>query len=83
MYAKMPSHLKKSINQAHLENGSYEQIVSHLERELQLNVFEAPDKKHIYTVAQQAAQQNPQKLKPTCDHCNKPDNYRSQCRQLN
>ena len=34
IYAKMPPHLKKSINRAHLENGTYEQIVSHLEREL-------------------------------------------------
>ena len=43
IYAKMHSHLKKSINQAHLENGTYEQIVSHLERELELNGLEAPD----------------------------------------
>ena len=28
IYAKMPQHLKKSFNQAHLENGTYEQIVS-------------------------------------------------------
>ena len=33
IYAKMPPHLKKPINQAHLENGTYEQIVTHLERE--------------------------------------------------
>ena len=33
IYAKMPPHLKKSINQAHLERGTYEQIVSHLESE--------------------------------------------------
>ena len=33
IYAKMPPHLKKSVNQAHLENGTYEQIVTHLERE--------------------------------------------------
>ena len=26
IYAKMPPHLKKSINQAHLENGTYEQM---------------------------------------------------------
>ena len=32
IYLKMPPHLKKSISQAHLENGTYEQIVSHLER---------------------------------------------------
>ena len=35
IYAKMPPNLEKSINQAHLENGTYEQIVSHLERELE------------------------------------------------
>ena len=40
IYAKMPPHLKKSINQAHLENGTYEQIVTHLERELELNSLE-------------------------------------------
>ena len=31
-YAKMPPHLKKSINRAHLDNGTYEQILSHLEK---------------------------------------------------
>ena len=36
----MPPHLKKSINQAHLENGTCEQIVTHLERELELNSLE-------------------------------------------
>ena len=49
-YAKMPSHLKKLINQAHLENGTYEQIVSHLERELELNGLEAPDEMQLNTV---------------------------------
>ena len=43
IYAKMPPHLKKSINQAHLENGTYKQVVSHLEKELELNGLEAPD----------------------------------------
>ena len=43
IYAKMPPHLKKSINQAHLENGTYEQIVTHLERELEPNSLEYPD----------------------------------------
>ena len=40
-YAKMPPHLKKSINQAYLENGTYDQIVKHLEREMELNGLEA------------------------------------------
>ena len=52
IYAKMPPHLKKSINQAHLENGTYEQIVTHLERELELNSLEYPDETQIITVTQ-------------------------------
>ena len=72
IYAKMPPHLKKSINQAHLENGTYEQIVSHLERELELNGLEAPDEMQINTVMQQDTRQNFEKPKPTCHHCKKP-----------
>ena len=82
IYAKMPPHLKKSINQAHLENGTYEQIVSHLERELELNGLEAPDEMQINTVMQQDTRQNSEKPKPTCHHCIKPGHYRNQCRQL-
>ena len=45
IYAKMPPHLKNSINQAYLENGSYDQtnIVKHLEREMELNGLEADE----------------------------------------
>ena len=82
IYAKMAPHLKKSINQAHLENGTYEQIVSHLDRELELNGREAPDEMPINTVTQQAPQQNSDKPKPTCHHCKKPGHYQNQCRQL-
>ena len=82
IYAKMPPHLKKSINQALLENGTYEQIVSHLERELELNGLEAPDEMPINTVTQQAPQQSSNKPRPTCHHCKKPGNYKNQCRQL-
>ena len=77
MYAKMPPHLKKSINQARLEKGKYEQIVSHLERELELNGLEAPDEMPINTVTQQAPQQNSNKHKPTCHHCKKPGHYQN------
>ena len=69
IYAKMPPHLKKSINQANLENGTYEQIVSHLERELELNGLEAPDEMQLNTVMQQDTQRNSEKPKPTCHHC--------------
>ena len=50
IYAKMPPHLKKSINQAHSENGTCEQIVTHLERELELNSLEYLDETQMNTV---------------------------------
>ena len=43
LYAKMPPHLKKSINQAYLENGTYNQIVKHLEQEMELNGLESDE----------------------------------------
>ena len=82
IYAKLPPDLKKSINQAQLENGTYEQIVSHLERELEKNGLEAPDEMPINTVTQQAPQENSNKHKPMCHHCKKPGHYQNQCRQL-
>ena len=79
IYAKMRPHLKRSINQAHFENGTYEQIVTHLEKELELNGFEAPDKLHINTVSHNSANTNTDRPKPTYHHCKKPGNYRNQC----
>ena len=82
IYAKMPPHLKKSINQAHLENGTYEQIVTHLERELELNGLEAPDALQINTVSQNTINANADRTKPTCHYCKKPGHYKNQCRLL-
>ena len=78
----MPFHLKKSINQAHLENSTYERIVSNLEKELELNGLEAPDEIPINTLTQQTPQQNSEKPKPTCHRCKKPCHYQNQCRQF-
>ena len=50
IYAKKPPQLKKSMNQAHLENGTYEQIVTHLEMELEFNSLEHPDETQMNTV---------------------------------
>ena len=50
LYAKMIPHLKKSINQAHLENGTNEQIVTQIEKELELNSLEYPDEIRMKTV---------------------------------
>ena len=49
--AKMPPHLKNSINQVHLlQNSPYEQIVTSLEKELQLNSLDAHDKTQMNIV---------------------------------
>ena len=40
LYAKLPPNLKRSFNLAYLENGTYEQIVAHLEKELELSGLE-------------------------------------------
>ena len=82
IYAKMPPYWKKSINQAHLENCTYEQIVWHLETELELDGLKAPDEMPLNTVTQQAPQQNSENIKPTCHHCKKPSHYQNQCREL-
>ena len=82
IYAKMPPHLKESINQVHLENGTYEQIVTHLERELELNGLEAPDELPINSVNQQITNTKADRPKPTCHRCKKSGRYRNQCRLL-
>ena len=81
IYAEMLPQLKKTVNQARLENETYEQIKLHLEKELELNSLEAPDELELNTVTQQATQQNSEKPKPICHHSKKPGHYRKQCRQ--
>ena len=80
--AKMPLHLKISNKEAQLENGTYKRIVSHLEKELELNGLEAADEMQLNTVTQQATKQNSEKPKSTCHPCKKPGRYRNLCRQL-
>ena len=40
LHAKLPPKLKRSVNVARLENRTYEEIVVHLERELEFNALE-------------------------------------------
>ena len=82
IYAKMPPHLKKSINQAHLEKGTLEQIVTHLERELELKGLEVPNELQINTVSHHTATINADRPKPTCHHCKKPGPCQNECRLL-
>ena len=73
IYAKIPPHLKKSKNQAHLENGTYEKHVTHLEKELKLNGLEAPCELQISTASQHSTKIKADRHKPTCHHCKKQD----------
>ena len=82
IYAKMPPHLNKSINQAHLENDKNEQSVSHLEKVKELKDLEVADELQLKTMTQQAIQQNQKKPISTCHQCKKPRHYQRQCRQL-
>ena len=43
LYAKLPLKLKRSVNMARLENASCEEVVTHLERVLELNGHEGGD----------------------------------------
>ena len=51
LYAKLPPKLKRSVNMARLGNATYEEIVTHLERELELNGFEASTRISRVTIA--------------------------------
>ena len=50
LYAKLTPKLKRSVNMARLENGTYEETVAHLERELELNAFEESDDRPVATM---------------------------------
>ena len=62
-----------------MENGTYEQIVTHLERELELNGLEETDELPMNNLSQQPTNTNADTPKPTCHHYKKPGHYRNQC----
>ena len=75
LYAKLPPHLKRSFNLAYLENGTYGQIVAHLERELELSGLQNDGELTIPTmtaVPPNDNQQNTEQTKIVCHYCKKP-----------
>ena len=84
LYAKLPPHLKRSLNLAHLENGTYDQIVAHLERELELSGLENDGELTIptmTTVPLNDNQQNTEQAKVVCHYCKKPGHVIRDCRK--
>ena len=84
LYAKLPPHLKRSLNLAHLENGTYDQIVAHLEREVELSGLENDGELTIptmTTVPLNDNQQNTEQTKVVCHYCKKPGHVIRECRE--
>ena len=74
LYAKLPPHLKRSLNLAYLEKSTYNQIVAHLEKELELRGLENDGELTIPTmtgVPQNDNQQNTEQAKIVCHYCKK------------
>ena len=80
-YAKLPPHLKRSLNLAYLENVTYDQIVSHLERELELIGLENDGEPTMTAVPPNNSQQNTEQTKVACHYCKKPGHVIRDCRK--
>ena len=89
LYAKLPPKLKRPVNMARLENGTYEEIVAHLERELELNALEESDDLPMATMA--SASTNQSNLLSTgintnkdaqCSYCKATGHFYKSCPKL-
>ena len=84
LYEKLPPHLKRSLNLAYLENGTYDQIVAHLEREVELSGLEYDGELTIPTmtaVPPNDNQQNTEQTKVVCHYCKRPGHVIRECRK--
>ena len=74
LYAKLPPKLKRSVNMARLENGPYDKIVAHLERELEPNALEESDYLPMATMTSSSTKPKTplstgQMSDTTCNYC--------------
>ena len=87
-YAKMPAHLKRVLNQARLETASYETMVQHLEREMELNGLANPESTTFTGILNVEPTNNPNQKKPpktasTCFGCGHQGHLLRNCRKTN
>ena len=87
LYAKLPSKLKKSVNMARLEDGSYDEIVAHLERELELNALEESDDLPMASMTSSTTKtktvpSNAQMSDITCNYCKEKGHMAKDCEKL-
>ena len=80
----MPTHLKRVLNQARLETASYETMVQHLEREMELNP-ESTTFTGIHNVepTNNLNQEKPPKTASTCFGCGHQGHLLRNCRKTN
>ena len=88
LYAKSAPKLKRSVNMARLENAAYEEIVTHLGRELKLTELEQDDDIPAPTMSTGPTATRPgngflySSVDPgtTCNYCKKPGHTNDECR---
>ena len=77
IYAKLPPHIKRSLNVVYLENGTDDQFVSHLENELELSGMENDGQSSLPAMTAVPPTDNQQNTKQTtiaCHYCIKQAN---------
>ena len=87
LYAKLPPKLKRSVNMARLENGSYDEIVAHLERGLELNALEESDDLPMASMTSSTSktETSPSKAQMsniTCNYCKEKGHMVKDCEKL-
>ena len=87
LYAKLPPKLKRSVNMARLENGSYNEIVAHLERELEVNALEESDDLPMATMTSSSTKPKTplstgQMSDITCNYCKEKGHMVKDCKKL-
>ena len=87
LYAKLPPKLERSVNIARLENGSYDEIVARLERELELNALEESDDLPMASMTSSTTKaktvpSNVQMSDITCNYCKEKGHMVKDCEKL-
>ena len=84
LYSKLPPQLTRSLNLAYLENGTYDQIVAHLGRELEFRRLEDDRGLTIPTMTAVPPNDNEQNIEQNeivCHCCEKPGHVIRDCRR--
>ena len=82
LYAKLPPKGKRSVNVARVENGSYDEIVARLERELELNALEESDDRPMATMTSSSAKPKTPLSDITCNYCKEKGHMVKDCEKL-